>query len=64
MRGKEEKELQDDVSGPAEPFLCYEFNPVLTVNMDDGACGHCRKFMTMECDYIDDFVYEDDWDEE
>jgi len=27
---------------------------------DDGRCVHCRKFLTIECPYIDHFLSEDD----
>ncbi len=62
--GKEEYQLQDDVSGPAELLPCYEFNVRLSISMDDGTCGHCRKFLTMECDNIEDFIDEEEWEDE
>ena len=42
----------------SEPMPCYESNPV--VSEDDGRCVHCRKFLTLECPYIDHFLGEDE----
>lgn len=44
----------------SEPMPCYEFNGVLAPSQDDGRCVHCRKFLTLECAYIDHFVAEED----
>ena len=38
---------------------CYEFNPELRPDRDDGRCESCRKFLTMECEYIDHFMEEE-----
>jgi len=54
------------VAGPSEPFEfsepmpCYESNGVLGPAQDDGRCVHCRKFLTLECPYIDHFMSEED----
>jgi hypothetical protein len=54
------------VDGPSEPFEfsepmpCYEVNGVLGAAQDDGRCVHCRKFLTLECPYIDHFMSEED----
>ena len=40
----------------SEPMPCYEFNGILAPNADDGRCVHCRKFLTIECPYIDHFM--------
>lgn len=44
----------------SEPMPCYESNPILAGSDDDGRCVHCRKFLTLECPYIDHFLGEDD----
>ena len=43
-----------------EPMPCYEPNPALPPAEDDGRCVHCRKFLTVECPYIDHFLSEDE----
>lgn len=35
---------------------CYEFNENLEANKDDECCEHCRKYMTLNCKHIDDFL--------
>jgi len=42
-----------------EPMPCYETNPDLSGSEDDGRCVHCRKFLTLECPYIDHFLGEE-----
>nr|AKQ01951.1 hypothetical protein [uncultured euryarchaeote Rifle_16ft_4_minimus_309] len=42
-----------------EPMPCYEFNDRLGSTRDDGRCMSCRKFLTIECPYIDRFLGED-----
>ncbi len=44
----------------SEPMPCYESNPTLAAAEDDGGCAHCRKYLTIECPYIDHFLSEDD----
>jgi len=44
----------------SEPMPCYEPNPALAPTQDDGRCVHCRKFLTLECPYIEHFLGEDD----
>jgi hypothetical protein len=39
---------------------CYEFNAYLEPALDDGRCVHCRKFFTLECEYIDEFIEEEE----
>ena len=39
---------------------CYEFNPELPSAEDDRWCHHCRKYLTLECKYIDEFLAEDE----
>ncbi len=43
----------------SEPMPCYEANPSLPGSDDDGRCTHCRKFLTLECPYIEHFLGED-----
>ena len=38
---------------------CYVFNTSLSVEDDDTACNHCAKFMTIQCQYIGEFIDED-----
>lgn len=39
-------------------YPCYEFNESLPVEMDDGKCIHCRKYLTVQCERIDEFIDE------
>lgn len=39
---------------------CYEFNRSMDGSADDGKCLHCRKHLTVECEYIDLFLDEGD----
>lgn len=38
---------------------CYEFNKNLNDVLDDGRCIHCRKYLTVQCEYIDEFLDEE-----
>jgi len=49
-----------DPSEFSEPMPCYESGPALSPADDDGLCVHCRKFLTLECPYIDHFLAEDE----
>ena len=45
----------------SNPFLgrdCYDFNTSLGKGMNDTACEHCEKFMTLRCPHIDEFIEE------
>lgn len=45
-----------------EPYVgreCYVFNERLAPADDDTACIHCAKFMTLRCEYINEFINED-----
>lgn len=46
--------------GLSEPMPCFEFNLALDGRLDNGRCEHCRKFLTVECEYIDHFLVEED----
>jgi hypothetical protein len=35
---------------------CYEPDPTFDKALDDKCCVHCRKYLTTECQYIDDFM--------
>ena len=43
----------------SEPMPCYEFNLGLPPDRDDGRCENCRKFLTTECEYVDQFMEEE-----
>lgn len=40
------------------PMECYIFNPRLKKEFDDGKCEHCKKYLTMLCPYISEFIDE------
>ena len=45
--------------GKKEPLvgrICYVFNTELDGKLNDTVCIHCRKFMTLDCEHIDEFV--------
>jgi len=50
--------------GDGEPLACYDFNVNLRPLMDDGTCEHCRKWLTVECEIIDDFIGEEEYDDD
>ena len=37
---------------------CYEFNEKLKSQFDDDCCEHCRKYLTLQCEYLEDFMEE------
>jgi len=39
-----------------EVMECYEFNERLDPSLDDGECIHCRKYLTLSCPHIDEFL--------
>ncbi len=41
---------------PEDPLPCYRFNEGLAPAYDDGECPHCRRYLTLRCPYIDDFL--------
>ncbi len=43
-------------------YPCYDFNPALDPARNDTRCVHCRKYLTLECEYLDEFL-EDGGDE-
>lgn len=43
---------------------CYEFNEALGRSLDDSGCLHCRKFLTLECPHIAEFMDEDEEEDE
>ena len=49
---------------PGESFPCYEFNPKLRVSFDDGMCEHCAKWLTVDCENIDQYIEEEEWDDD
>ncbi len=44
--------------GDWESMACYMANPILAPSTDDGRCEHCRKFLTTECEHIEEFLEE------
>ena len=36
--------------------ICYIFNSELNGKLNDTVCIHCRKFMTLDCEHIEEFV--------
>ncbi|MEM3444562.1 MAG: hypothetical protein QXJ27_07305 [Thermoplasmata archaeon] len=49
--------IEDAFSRP-EPLECYVFNDALDPLLDDGACEHCRFFLTTRCPHVDEFIEE------
>jgi hypothetical protein len=45
-------------------YPCYEFNETLDRTQDDWRCVHCRKFLTLQCPHIDEFLEEEEEIEE
>ena len=37
---------------------CYEFNSKLKEQFDDDCCEHCRKYLTLQCAHLEDFMGE------
>jgi hypothetical protein len=35
---------------------CYEFDERLKAQFDDSCCGHCRKYLTIQCEHLEDFM--------
>lgn len=57
--------MQEGAEGPGgDSYPCYEFNVKLKEYLDDGSCEHCRMWLTVECENIDEFVVEEDWEDE
>ena len=57
--------MREEIEGTdGESYECYEFNPRLRPQFDDGTCEHCRKWLTVECENIDEFVHEEEWEDE
>ncbi len=57
-------ELEYEDRESPEPFACYEFNTTFLPMLDDRSCEHCRKWLTMECEHIDDFINDEEWEDE
>ncbi len=49
-------EAEKKKNEPLMGRICYIFNPELDGKMNDTICTHCRKFMTLDCDHIEEFV--------
>ena len=39
---------------------CYGFNELLDPSLDDDDCTHCHKYLTVQCDNIDEFINNDE----
>lgn len=63
IRRKANDEILEEEEEPTY-FECYEFNFKLPSKFDDGLCEHCRKYLTVECHHIDDFLEDEDLEEE
>ncbi|MEE9152232.1 MAG: hypothetical protein V3U20_10445 [Thermoplasmata archaeon] len=37
---------------------CYEFNDKLKNLFDDNCCEHCIKYLTLQCERLEDFMEE------
>ncbi len=42
---------------------CYQFNEKLKIQFDDDCCEHCRKYLTLSCEHLQDFMDELDLDD-
>jgi len=54
--------MDDEVSD--DEFIGYpgfEFNTALAPDRNDTRCVHCRKYLTVQCEYLEQFL-EDDLD--
>ena len=52
--GEEEGEEEEPHDYP-----CYQFNTGLPENLDDAYCIHCTKYLTLQCEHLEDFI--DEW---
>jgi len=43
-------------------YPCFEFDPRLDPSRNDTRCVHCRKYLTVACEYIDEFVEDEEDD--
>jgi hypothetical protein len=48
--------VEEDPEGEYCGRECYEFNENLDPSKDDECCEHCRKYLTVQCKYIDEFL--------
>jgi hypothetical protein len=51
----EDETSDEDLAG----YPCFEFNGALDPEMDDTRCVHCRNYLTVHCEYLDQFLGED-----
>lgn len=40
--------------------ICYEFSDKLKNQFDDDCCEHCVKYLTLQCEHLEDFMDEID----
>ena len=48
----EDEASDDDFIG----YPCFEFNAALDPELNDTRCVHCRKYLTVQCEYLDQFL--------
>ncbi len=54
--------LDEALDGEFIGYPCYEFNGSLEPGLNDTRCVHCQKYLTVECEFLDEFL-EDEGDE-
>jgi hypothetical protein len=54
------REIDRRLFSKAQAPDCYVFNTNLVEELDDGLCEHCMKYLTTDCEHIDEFVEEID----
>lgn len=50
-----------DVEDEEDEFCgrdCYEFNTRMKEQFDDECCEHCKKYLTLQCTHLEDFMDE------
>ncbi|MGB9635664.1 MAG: hypothetical protein ACPL1Y_00215 [Thermoplasmata archaeon] len=57
-KGRKKLEPKKRVPDLKEVLVCYVFNDAMDPLLDDGACEHCKYFLTMKCPHIDEFIEE------
>lgn len=55
--GKGEDEPEDEHEPRDQE--CYQFNDTLPPSQNSKKCRHCKKYLTTQCDRINDFIDED-----
>jgi hypothetical protein len=55
--GQQEEGCEDDHEPRDQE--CYKFNDRLPASSNNKKCRHCKKYLTTNCDRINDFIDED-----